>query len=71
MTHDELMALPEQDTEIGYRIELRHGREVRVPVMPNLGALFHGPEDGVFTDDNGVRWFVGHDNGVRVRRRMR
>lgn len=72
MTHDELMLLPEESTAIGSRIvEMKGGARVCIPVPPKLGALFMGPNDGAFTDNDGARWMVGESNGVRVRRRIR
>lgn len=72
MTQDELDALPETGVW-GAREEVRDGKTVRVPVLDDVGPLWHGDGDDAIisvTDLDGQNWLIGWAaDGKRYKRR--
>ena len=71
MTQAELDAIPEEPTGFGMVEEVIDGKTIRRPVAPNLGVLYHGPDDPISViDHDGQRWMIGRvDDGRLVKRR--
>jgi hypothetical protein len=68
VTDEELLALPDETPIFGQKEIIENGRRVIIPVAPDIRALYVGPDDGVYTDRSGTRWFVGWLDDRRVRR---
>lgn len=70
MTQDELDALPDVTRQVLPEERTINGRQVIVPVQqPGVGALFQGPEDGLFVCARTMkRYVVGWHDGRRVKR---
>lgn len=69
MTQTELDALPETGG-VGQETVEVGGKTIRRPVMESARAMFTKDCDGIFTDDNGVRWMTGWINGVRYKTKV-
>ena len=72
LTLEELAALPDATVGFGQRLEVRDGREVRIPVMEGVnGAMWHADDDPMLIQDaEGRCWSVGRIDGVRYKRRQ-
>ena len=72
MTLEELAALPDATISFGQRIEVRDGRQVRIPVMEGIvGAMWHNDDDPMMMQDaEGRCWSVGWIDGVRYKRQQ-
>jgi hypothetical protein len=73
MTHDELMALPENG---GFDFEERivNGAKVKIPIARPSYAMFHQESDPLIIMDldgsNWTNWMIGRINGKLYRSRM-
>ena len=71
MTQAEFDAIPEEPSGFGMTEEVIDGKTIRRPVAPNLGALYHAPDDPAVSaiDHDGQRWMIGRVDGRLVKRR--